>query len=157
VNPLWIVLTAVAVLALIALILWSRGREGRLLARRRDATQQFHAQRSALESTFLTAAGATGKPRGLRWIGCRLDPTVLFAADRKSGQLYALAGATVSFEAVEGGGMEGVEAVGNLRYATAVFVHRGGEWTTDGRAIFNLEPAQAIERFGDALEPLQLD
>ena len=41
-----------------------------------------------------------------------------------------------------------------LRYATAVFAHRDGAWTTDGRAVFNLEPAQAIQRFGDSLEPL---
>jgi hypothetical protein len=68
-----------------------------------------------------------------------------------TGVLYALNGATISFEAIEGGGMEDVEAVGNLRSATAVFVYRDGEWTTDGRVIFNLEPAEAIERFDGAL------
>jgi hypothetical protein len=119
--------------------------------------EQFHAQRGKLEGVFLTAANATGKPRGLHWASCRLDPPVLFAADRPSGELYALVGATVSFEAIEGGGMEDVEAVGNLRYATAVFVHRGGAWTTDGRAVFNLEPAQALQRFGESLTAVQFN
>ena len=153
-DPLWIALAATVLLGLAALAWWSRGRPVRLLARRHAAAEQFRAQRSELAAAFLAAAGATGKPRGLRWIACRLDPAVLFAADRKTGELYALVGATISFEAVEGGGMEEVEAVGNLRYATAVFAHRDGAWTTDGRAVFNLEPAQAIQRFGDALEPL---
>jgi hypothetical protein len=157
VSPDWIALTALAIRALVALVLWIRGRPARRLANRREAARQFHARRAELEPAFLAAANATGKPRGLRWVSTRFDPSVLFAADRSTAELYALAGATVSFEAIEGGGMEEVEAVGNLRYATAVFAYRNGHWSTDGRAVFNLEPAQAIERFGDSLEPLQLD
>jgi hypothetical protein len=48
--------------------------------------------------------------------------------------------------------MEEVEAVGNLRSATAVFGYRDGAWGTDGRAVFNLEPSEALDRFGAALE-----
>ena len=69
-------------------------------------------------------------------------------------RLYALVAATISFEAIEGGGMEDVEAVGNLRSATAVFLHRDRQWTTDGRVIFNLEPAEALARFDATLQPL---
>jgi hypothetical protein len=156
VDPLWLVITALAVVAIVAIAAWLRGGAGRQSARRQAAVEQFNAQRPKLESAFLAAANATGKPRGLRWVACRFDPAVLFAVDRPSGELGALVGATVSFEAIEGGGMEDVEAVGNLRYATAVFAHRNGAWTTDGRAVFNLEPAQALERFGDALEPLAI-
>ncbi|HYO25559.1 MAG TPA: hypothetical protein VEQ85_11500, partial [Lacipirellulaceae bacterium] len=68
------------------------------------------------------------------------------------GELYALVGVTVSFEAVAGGGMEEVEAVGNLRAATAVFVHRGGRWTTDGRVVFNLSPEAALAHYQESLE-----
>ena len=39
-------------------------------------------------------------------------------------------------KAMRGGGMEDVEAVGNLRAATAVFRVEKGSWATDGRALF---------------------
>jgi hypothetical protein len=56
-------------------------------------------------------------------------------------------------EAVEGGGMEEVEAVSNLRAATAVFsFDEKTRWTTDGRAIFNLNPAEAIQYYQANLE-----
>ena len=61
---------------------------------------------------------------------------------------------TISFEAIEGGGMEEVEAVGNLRAATAVFTWKNGQWTTQGRAVFNLEPREVLERYRDSLDPL---
>ena len=48
--------------------------------------------------------------------------------------------------------MEDVEAVGNLRAATAVFRHQAGQWMTDGRAIFNLNPTEAIRHFHHELE-----
>jgi hypothetical protein len=58
-----------------------------------------------------------------------------------------LVGVTISFEAIEGGDMEGVAAVGNLRNASAVFAYSGERWTTAGRAVFNLNPAEAVEHF----------
>ena len=61
-----------------------------------------------------------------------------------SALLQAFVAVTISFEAIEGGPMEDVEAVGNLRAATAVFYFSGGAWHTDGRAIFNLNPTEAI-------------
>ncbi len=48
--------------------------------------------------------------------------------------------------------MEDNPNVGNLRAATAVFRFDGNDWTTDGRAIFNLNPLQAIEHFQHELE-----
>jgi hypothetical protein len=153
----WIVLPAAIALAAAALYLAKQRRAARLRQRRRVAIDDFRTRRGELEPIFLHAAQATGKPRGLRWKACRLQANERFAVDRATGELYALVGATISFEAIEGGGMEDVEAVGNLRYATAVFVHRNGVWSSDGRAVFNLDPAQALERFSDALEPLADD
>lgn len=63
-----------------------------------------------------------------------------------------LVGVTIAFEAIVGGGMEEVEAVGNLRAATAVFTWNGREWTTVGRAVFNLEPAEVLERYSTNLD-----
>ena len=63
-------------------------------------------------------------------------------------------GVTIRFEAVVGGDMEEVEAVGNLRCATAVFTHNGYEWTTTGRAVFNLEPPEVLTHYAESLEAL---
>ncbi len=141
------------VLAAIAGILWRKWRSAEVEAIRKEAIQLFAEQRSGLSEQFLAAAGATGKPRGLIWKGCEFSGEPLFAIDRVTGELYALLTATISFEAIAGGDMEDVEAVGNLRCATAIFVYRDHAWTTDGRAVFNLEPAQSLERFHESLEP----
>ena len=66
-----------------------------------------------------------------------------------------LVGVTISFEAVVGGGMEDNPNVSNLRAATAIFYLDGESWSTTGRAIFNLNPEQAIERFGQELEHVE--
>ena len=47
-----------------------------------------------------------------------------YARHRRSGELSAFVSVTIGFEAIEGGDMEDVEAVGNLRAATAVFRRR---------------------------------
>src|SRR5690606_25997461 len=140
-------LTALLVLAAVngLLMLW-------VFWRRRRASKQFmqavegFSRHPDLSELFLAVANATGKPRGLRWKSCDLEGEPIFARDRASGEIFALAGATIGFEAIAGGDMEDVEAVGNIRYISAVFVFRDGRWQTDGRAIFNLEPAQAMER-----------
>jgi hypothetical protein len=79
---------------------------------------------------------------------------MLMARDRANGELVALVGVTIGFEAIEGGGMEDVEAVGNLRAATAVFTWNGSDWTTGGRAVFNLEPREVVERYRENLDPV---
>ena len=70
----------------------------------------------------------------------------------RSGDLLALVPVTIAFEAIAGGPMEGVEAVGNLRTATAVFAFARGHWTTTGKAVFNLGPAETITHFGGQYE-----
>ncbi len=142
------------VLAIVAGWLWRRWRRDQLSAHQQLAILQFEELRDDLQKDFLKAAAATGKPRGLRWKQCDLSDSRCFAEDLASRELVALLGATISFEAIEGGDMEDVEAVGNLRFATAIFVYRQGKWTTEGRVIFNLEPPQALERFQETLRPI---
>ncbi len=148
------VLVVGVVVVFIAQLIWRRWRKAQLAAKRQLALLEFGDQREPLQAEFLQAAGATGKPRGLRWKQCELHEGELFATDRANGELYALVGVTVSFEAIPGGGMEDVEAVGSLRAATAIFIHRGGRWTTDGRVVFNHEPEQALERYAESLQPI---
>ena len=153
---LWIIaaLAAAIVIAVFAAKAFKRRRLARSAADRERAIREFSEQRDDLTGLFLRTAGASGKPRGLRWTGCELSGAPLFAIDDATGELIAMVAATVSFAAIEGGGMEDVEAVGNLRSATAVFMHRGAGWITDGRVIFNLEPAEALAKFQGTLRPL---
>lgn len=124
-----------------------------LFARRVEAVQrEFARDRTALENAFQKAASASGKPRGLAWKQCIFQDSLLLARDRANGDLVGLVGVTVSFEAIEGGGMEEVEAVGNLRAGTALFSHNGRKWATQGRVVFNLEPREVLERYRESLE-----
>lgn len=118
----------------------------------RRARKEFHQQRERLEAKFFTLAAASGKPRGLRWTDCEFEDDVSYARDRRTRCLSAFVGVTISFEAVVGGPMEDVEAVGNLRAASAVFHFRDGRWHTDGRAMFNLNPTEAIAYYRDDFE-----
>jgi len=128
---------------------WLVGRSFRTFGREmrtERARELFRLQRERLEAHFMQAAAATGKPRGLRWKDCQWDNQLEFVRDRETGDLAALVGVTISFEAIEGGDMEGVAAVGNLRHASAVFVFQKDHWATGGKALFNMFPSEAIEK-----------
>jgi len=140
--------SAVIVVALVWRPVRARLRENQLVRARRD----FHRQRERLEARFFTLAARSGKPRGLEWVRCDFEDDVIYARHRQSGELSAFVGVTIGFEAIAGGGMEEVEAVGNARAATAVFRVERGNWATDGRALFNLSPAEAVTFYQDNLE-----
>jgi hypothetical protein len=142
----------VLVLLVITWLLWAILRPSLFTRRIQRALKQFVADRAKLESEFFAAASSSGKPRGLAWKQCAFQNGVVLARDRANGELVGLVGVTVGFEAIEGGGMEEVEAVGNLRAATAVFTYNGRKWTTQGRVVFNLEPHEVVERYKDSLD-----
>jgi hypothetical protein len=136
------------VVAIAALLAWRplRRLTREMVAAR--ARESFRLQRERLEARFFDAAAATGKPRGLRWKNCNFEASMELVRESATGSLLALVPVTIAFEAIEGGPMEGVEAVGNLRSATAVFTYDRGHWETVGKAVFNMDPAQAIAHFG---------
>jgi hypothetical protein len=145
---------AAGVTVLVVLLAW---RPIRRLAREMVAArarEAFRLQRERLEARFFDAAAATGKPRGLRWKVCTFESSMELVRDRATSLLLALVPVTISFEAIEGGPMEGVEAVGNLRSATAVFIYERGHWTTAGKAVFNMDPAQTIAHFTGQYEKI---
>jgi hypothetical protein len=109
-------------------------------------------QRELLEARFVTAASATGKPRGLRWKDCAFENELELARERGTGQLVALVPVSIRFEAIEGSDMEGLPAVGNLRNASAVFYFQRGQWLTVGKAVFNLNPVEVIQHFKNQYE-----
>ena len=129
-------------------------REARRRTQQARLQKDFRLQRERLEALFVEQVMNSGKPRGLRWREPDFHNPVVFARDRKTSHLMAFVGLTVSFEAIEGGGMEDVPAVDNLRAATALFRHDGHVWQTDGRVLFNLEPAEAVAYYERELESL---
>ena len=146
---------ALAAAASLAMAIGRRQMTGRRQRQFAAAKRQFQRLREQLEAKFLQRAGLTGKPRGLRWADCEFEDDVSYARDRQSGQLSAFVAVCIKFEAVEGGGMEEVEAVGNHKYGTAVFYwDPKHQWTTEGRAIFNLAPRDAVRHFQATMEPV---
>lgn len=152
----WVVPVALVLGGGVVAVIWrplrSLGREIQV----ERARESFCLQRERLELQFLQAAVASGKPRGLRWKHIDWDSQVEFARERTTGHLAALAGITIKFEAVEGSDMEGLPAVGNLRNASAVFFFQKGHWHTVGKALFNLNPLEAIEHFKNQYERVSL-
>lgn len=144
----------IALLATGGILVWRPARAAMRAKELAKAKLEFRRQRERLEARFVQIAGSSGKPRGLAWTNCDFDNAVTYARDRRSGQLSAFVAVTISFEAIEGGGMEDVAAVSNLRAATAVFHYVRNAWATEGRAVFNLNPAEAIDHFRGQLERL---
>ena len=117
-----------------------------------QARARFAGGRAALERAFFEAASTSGKPRGLRWQALEWEPGLELAREKETGKLAGLVGVNISFEAVEGGDMEDLPAVGLLRNATAVFFLHRGVWRTTGKVIMNLNPDEAIRHFGGQYE-----
>ena len=153
-NP-WYWLGGAAIAGAAAVLTWRPLRRLGHEVQVERARESFRLQRERLEAKFLSAAQATGKPRGLTWKDCEFEPGLTLARDCQRGSLIGLVPVTISFEAIPGGPMEGVEAVGNLRNATAVFDYTRGHWTTVGRAVFNMNPDAALSHFHGQYERVQ--
>jgi hypothetical protein len=151
----WVLIVGlVAAAGVTALLLW-RPLHGILQDLQIErARRAFRMERERLEAKFLDRAAASGRPRGLRWVDCDWDHDVVFVRHRRSHQLAAFVGVTIRFEAVEGGPMEGVPAVKNLRNATAMFHFDGMRWGTGGKALFNVNPDEAIAHYHEQFEPV---
>ncbi len=120
------------------------------------ALRRFSRQQTRLQRDFFQRAASAGKPRGLRWTRCDWLPQRQLMRERSSGLLTLLVGINIQFEAIEGGDMEGVDALGMVRDACAVFHYQRGRWGTGGRALFNMHPENAAERLGDSYEVVHL-
>ena len=152
---LWAPWGVVVGLVILALSAWPLVRRLARSARARrlvKARNEFRRHREYVEAKFVDLASKRGKPRGLLWGRCDFDDDVAYVRDRRTGALSALVGVTIGFEAEIGGGMEDVEAVGDLRAATAVFDYRGAGWTTRGHVLFNLNPVEAVDFYHRELE-----
>ena len=138
----WLAVAA-ALLVLFLVLMW---RVGAAAGSPKVALERFGRQKDELRRAFFAAAAASGKPRGLVWKSIEWHEGVVLVRERQTRRLAALVGVTIAFEAVVGGEMEGVAAVGNLRHGSATFFYHRGAWHAAGKTIFNLLPDEAVER-----------
>ena len=148
----WTTASLMIVAVSIAALLVLRSRRGHSAHRLEQARQLFHLRREVLELQFLNSASRLGNPRGLAWEDGHFEDEAVFATDPDTGQLRAFVSVAIQFRAIEDGGMEYNPNVDDLRAATAVFAFDGRQWTTEGRAVFNLSPLETVERFQHGLE-----
>ena len=119
------------------------------------ARELFRLQHERFEGMLLAATRATGKPRGLTWVGCEITGAAVLARDTTTRGLVALVPVEVRFEPIPGSDMEDVPAAREPRQATAVFTFSRGHWHTDGRVVFNLAPRQAAAHFDRQLAVIE--
>ncbi|QDU23422.1 hypothetical protein [Urbifossiella limnaea] len=144
VNPWWLAAGLVP-LALAARWLWHLGRAVQV----ERARELFRLQHERFEEHLLKAAAATGKPRGLTWVACLITGDAVLA--RTAGGIVALVPVEVRFEPEADSDMAENPMAREPRPATAVFSFARGGWHTDGRVVFNLDPAKAAATFGAAV------
>jgi hypothetical protein len=150
-EPWWAVAGLAAALAALVLI-WRPLRRAAREARFAQARHDFHRQRERLEAKFVRLAAAKSQPNAPHWDDCDFDNDVAYVRNRATGELSAFVAVTVAMsEFEEPGGLVG-GAIGNLRAATAVFRFDRDHWETDGRAILNLSPVEAIRIYRNELE-----
>jgi hypothetical protein len=154
----WLVVAGSSLIVIgLAALLWRPMRARRRQRDAEHALKSFRLQREQLEAKFFDLASSRGKPRGLRWLECDWHDDVTFGRDLESGMLTAFVAVNVRFEAIEGSDMEDVEAVGMVRDAAALFHFEHGSWGTGGRALFNMNPVDALSRFGERFEPISAE
>jgi len=151
-GNIWILVAAVAVLFVAAGLFWRPMRAAWREARLAEARRDFHRQRERLEAKFVQLAAGRAKPDGPQWADCEFDDDVAYARSRSTGELSAFVAVSIEMEDIEDRSPDTPGAVGNLRAATAVFRFDGDHWETDGRAIFNLTPTEAIHFYQRDLE-----
>ena len=147
----WIPIVAVVLLAL-GIALWLAPRIGRRKTPLAQAKQRFHVQRERLEAKFIQLAASHATPDAPQWTDCTFDDDVAYVRSRTTGELSAFVAVTIASE--NSGGAPGgtSDAVGNLQAGTAVFRFDRDHWETDGRAILNLSPSEAVQHFRNDLE-----
>ncbi len=149
----WIPLAAVLVVVGLAVV-WRPIRATLREVRFAEARREFHRQRERLEAKFVQLGMVGTRPEGPRWTDCEFDNEVTYARNRSTGELSAFVAVTIEMDAGVEGSPGTADVVGNLRAATAVFRLDREHWETDGRAIFNLSPAEAIRFYHRDLELL---
>ena len=146
----WLPVAAIVAIGLLALaaLLWRPKRKTSRRAPLAQAKQRFHAQRERLEAKFVQLASGHASPDAPRWTDCTFDDDVAYVRSRTTGELSAFVAVSIATEESDAVIRGSSDTVGNLQAGTAVFRFDRDHWETDGRAILNLSPNEAVHRFG---------
>jgi hypothetical protein len=147
----WLSIVVVVLVALVVFLRRPRRKVSRTVPLL-GAKQRFRMQREGLEAKFIQLAASRARRGAPRWADCSFDDDVAYVRNRATGELSAFVAMTIATEEQEASPSAAAEAVGNLQAGTAVFRFDRDHWVTDGRAILNLSPVEAVHRFGDDLE-----
>jgi hypothetical protein len=151
-ETLWILVPTILVFLAGMALAWQPIRAAMNRSRLADARRDFHWQRERLEVKFIQLAWTNVPPNGPRWGDCDFEDDVSYVRNRNTGELSAFVGVTVTVTDAEDGLDFGPGAAPSVRAATAIFRFDGRHWETDGRAILNLSPSEAIRFYQDDLE-----
>lgn len=121
-------------------------------ARFEEARRVFHRQRERLEAKFIQLGINANRPAVPRWVDCEFEDDVTYARSRATGELSAFVAVTLEMDVSADRSLPPGEGTGHFRDGTAVFRFDRGHWQTDGRAIFNLSPTEAIRFYHRDLE-----
>lgn len=145
-------LLIIAILLLTAVYLWHPRRRAARALRLSQAKRRFHVQREWLEAKFIQLAESHANPNAPRWTDCTFADDVSYVRNRATGELSALVAVTIASEGCDRSFASTADTVGNLQAGTAVFRFDHDHWETDGRAILNLSPTEAVRHYGEDIE-----
>ncbi|MDZ7619131.1 MAG: hypothetical protein U1E05_19170 [Patescibacteria group bacterium] len=143
---------AAALLAAGTALAWRPLRARSLDAQFRRAKRDFHWQRERLEAKFVYLAASQSRADLAAWDHCHFDDDVAYVRNRSNGELAAFSAFSLGVDVCDDRGRSPFDLLANLRAGTAVFRFDGRRWETDGHAILNLSPCEAIRFYRDDLE-----
>ena len=148
----WLLLGTVGAFLALVVLVWRPARAAAREAKFARARRVFHTQRERLEAKFVQLASAHAAANGPRWADCDFDDDVAYVRNRSTKELAAFVEVSVAVDDLEppSAGFSGL--IDNRRVGTAVFRFDRDHWVTDGRAILNFSPSEAIHYYCDDLE-----
>ena len=118
--------------------------------------RRFHAQRERLEAKFVQLAAVSADAEMRRWAGCSFADDVAYVRSRATGELAAFVAVTVTPDLTpddaESVAYGAADANRTFQSGTAIFRFDHDHWETDGQAIRNLSPAEAVRHYRSEFE-----
>ena len=105
-----------------------------------------------MEAKFIRLSTNRSHPDMPRWSDCTFGDDVSYVRNRTTGELSAFVAVNIPTRTPRTAGNNAGDSVGNLQLGTAVFRFDRDHWVTDGRAILNKSPAEAVVLFQNDVE-----